>query len=1181
MIKLFNENDTTFETNGEVVLNPTYAVVHKEDNGSYYLDLETQLTEETKTIPAEDGTTLEINENAQITANGNKEAEITTLKGNTTQEGTPTPSSPVPINVVTGSQDINVCGKNIAKSSYVDSTTNNYAKVLFVEFAIKPNTTYTISFNGTNGNKIYSNENIFTTTSYITIDNNRTIVSLTTQSEIPTSQYTSGRGWALFKNQSGNTNANVFDNLQIEKGSTASPYEAYTGQSQLISLGVENLLPVSSLANTTSNGITFTNNGDGSYTLNGTATAEATFMIFNATTEIIANSQLTFSCLDLIDNVRIYWYDNWATISGSNNRIGWGNPYYTTTNNIEKINQLRINISVLSGTTLNNLVLRPQLEKGSKANSFSPYGTTPIELCKIGTYQDFIRKGTGKNLFDISTITENTYIDENGNTGTSSVSNLSDYIKVDSGIQYTLSYTYTTLLNSNQRNICYYDKNKTFISGIVYLPTSKTHTITMPNNAKYLRFSYDKNCVNIMLEKSSTQTLFEPYGFKDKWYLHKEIGKVVLDGSESWQQLASDTWGANGYYVSKPSGAMNWCRLFANYFKDANISSVRILTNGEMAITASSLVLRNNDTTSTNSLQTWLSTHNTIIYYVLATPTYTEITNNELLGQLESFRLLNGLNNITITSVNLTAPITIHYDYVTGGEISLNDYIQPNKILVANTPTGNQPFRITNIEKTRRKIRLQAKHLTYDSENYVIEDSYVVDKTCNQALEHLNNATDNPSPFTTTSDISTINSYRCVRKSLWEAINVVLERWGGHLTRNNWQIGIMNSIGTDNGVVVRYAKNLKNIDVQYDWTNVVTKILPVGYDGLTLDEVYLYSETQYDIPYTKVVRFDQDVDDTPYRDEDGKLNEEAYKEALQNDLRTQAIAYLNENCIPKVNYELNANLEKITDVGDTIQVIDERLGINIMTSLISFDYNCILEKYTTLEFGNFRKSVSDLTTYINTTSTEIADEISSATKVTLQTELEQATSEIWGVLGNSYVLVEGDKILIVDSLPKETATNVIMLNSAGIGFSNTGINGTFTSAWTIDNVLNMANINVINLTADLIKGGALKLGSNLNQNGILEVYDEANNLIAQLDKNGLRMNATDGGYILINTSVGFAGYDRNNNKVYWADGDEFHMKKSVVEEEITLVDKMTIIPITITDGNNNIVNDGIGFVSTL
>lgn len=508
------------------------------------------------------------------------------------------------------------------------------------------------------------------------------------------------------------------------------------------------------------------------------------------------------------------------------------------------------------------------------------------------------------------------------------------------------------------------------------------------------------------------------------------------------------------------------------------------------------------------------------------------------------------------------------------------DFIKPNKIIVANTPTGDQAFRITNVENSKHKIVVKAYHVFYDSENYVIQDSYVVDKTCNQALDHLNDATDNESPFTMTSDITSINSYRCVRKSLWEAIQVVLERWGGHLTRNNWNIGIMNSIGADNGVVVRYAKNLKNIDVQYDWSQVVTKILPVGQDGLLLDEIYLYSDTQYEIPYTKVVHFNQDIDESLYYDENGNLDEDAYTEALKADLRNQANAYLQIHYIPQVNYELNANLEKITDIGDTIQVIDERLGVDLLTNLIAYDYDCILERYKTLEFGNFRKNLTNLTTYIDTQTNQIVEDNIAVTKVTLQNELQTATSQIWGVLGSSYVLNEGNKILVVDSLPKETATDVIMINSAGIGFSQTGINGTFSTALTIDGTFNTSNVNVINFTADLIKGGVLKLGSNLNQNGILEVYDEANNLIAQLDKNGLRMNAVNGAYVLINQQVGFAGYDRNNNPIYWVSEDEFHMKKSVVEEEITLVDKMRIIPITITD-NGTIVNDGIGFVSTL
>ena len=57
-------------------------------------------------------------------------------------------------------------------------------------------------------------------------------------------------------------------------------------------------------------------------------------------------------------------------------------------------------------------------------------------------------------------------------------------------------------------------------------------------------------------------------------------------------------------------------------------------------------------------------------------------------------------------------------------------------------------------------------HVFYDSKNYLIADSYVVDKNCNDALDHLNSSTDNTSPFTTISNIPTIYSYRCVRKSI-------------------------------------------------------------------------------------------------------------------------------------------------------------------------------------------------------------------------------------------------------------------------------------------------------------------------------------------------------------------------------------------------------------------------------
>lgn len=518
--------------------------------------------------------------------------------------------------------------------------------------------------------------------------------------------------------------------------------------------------------------------------------------------------------------------------------------------------------------------------------------------------------------------------------------------------------------------------------------------------------------------------------------------------------------------------------------------------------------------------------------------------------------------------------------------LSYIDYLVPNNIIVANTPQGDQPFRITNVENTRTKIKVKAYHVFYDSKNYLIQDSYVVDKNCNDALDHLNNSTDNTSPFTTISDITKIASYRCVRKSLYEAIQVLLERYGGHLTRDSWTIGIRASIGQDNGVTIRYGKNLKDIKATYNWDSVCTKLLPVGKDGLLLNatdptaSVYLESATQYEIPYTKTVTFDQsNIVEDDYKNDQGVLDEGAYTQALVNDLAEQGQNYLNINSIPVVNYTLSANVEKVSDIGDTIQVVDEKLGVNILTNIISYEYDCILDKYTQIEFGNFVPTLSGLMDNISSQTQQIIDESNATLQITLGQELQEAQDKIWNALGSSYVIYEGDKILVVDSLPKETARNVIMINNGGIAFGQNGINGNFSSAWTIDNVLNMEQINVINLTADLIKGGILKLGSNLNQNGQLEVYDEANTLIAELNKSGLKMYGVDGSYILMNNTVGFSGYDRLGNQIYWVSKDEFHMKKSVVEEEITLCNKLRFIPITITDGNNNIVNDGIGLVS--
>lgn len=508
-------------------------------------------------------------------------------------------------------------------------------------------------------------------------------------------------------------------------------------------------------------------------------------------------------------------------------------------------------------------------------------------------------------------------------------------------------------------------------------------------------------------------------------------------------------------------------------------------------------------------------------------------------------------------------------------------WIKSGNIIVADTPQGAQPFRILNPEITHTKITCKCNHVFYDSANYLIADSYVVDSTCNQALDHLNTATEPKSPFRTISDIPTINSFRCVRKSLYEAITTVLERWGGHLVRDGWTIGIRQSIGADNGVVVRYGKNLKSIEASYDWSDVCTKILPEGANGLLLNaldssqSLYMESSTRYDVPYCKTVQFSQsDIKQEDYKTPDGKHNDEAaYKRACLADLRQQAQKYLDENCVPKVNYKMSANLEKVTDIGDTIEVIDERMGLDMMTNVISFEWDCIQQRYTSIEFGTFKQTLSGLMGTVQQTATDAAQAVNSSIVTTVNDRINESESKINNLVGGSYVIYDGEQILVVDSLPKESAHNVLRINSAGIGFSSSGISGSFTSAWTIDGTLNMQDINVINLVADLIKGGTLTLGGQDNGNGVMLVKSEAGATLGRMDNGGLTMWATDGSHIVVSAANGLTGYDSANRITYTARNGVFSMRNGYVEEGLAVGGKLKIVPVASVD------NNGVAFVA--
>lgn len=492
---------------------------------------------------------------------------------------------------------------------------------------------------------------------------------------------------------------------------------------------------------------------------------------------------------------------------------------------------------------------------------------------------------------------------------------------------------------------------------------------------------------------------------------------------------------------------------------------------------------------------------------------------------------------------------------------------QKDRIVAVDTPWDRQAFRIDNPSVSGTRVKVKAWHIFYDTRNYLIDDSYVVAQNANYALDHLNQATDITSPFATYSDVPLTFSLRTVRKSLYEAVQDVLTRWGGHFDLDNWTINIKEEIGQDRGVSIAYGKNITTYGIGESWDNVVTKLLPVGKDGLELPETFIEREVaDYDVPYSKIITFDQqEIKEEDFKDTGtGEVDVAAYQTALIDDLRAKGYAHLDANHFPKVNYAFEAFVEGISSIGDTVRVNHPRLNVPLVTSVLAIDYDAILERIVKFEFGNFNPRLSNLIQNTQATITQQAEEVRESVTTNLQKQLEQATDQIASLMGDSYVIYEGNQILIVDTLPKETATNVIRFNAQGIGFSNTGINGTFTSAWTIEGVMDMATINTVNLLADRIRGGTLRLGFYEGNSGLIEIYDEYGNEVGQIDQNGVEVRNPNGDRLNISPVNGIAAYSSitgTEEEVFSIDRDQTNVANLHARNQIEMP-PFKIVPIT-------------------
>ena len=387
--------------------------------------------------------------------------------------------------------------------------------------------------------------------------------------------------------------------------------------------------------------------------------------------------------------------------------------------------------------------------------------------------------------------------------------------------------------------------------------------------------------------------------------------------------------------------------------------------------------------------------------------------------------------------------------------IKYNEYIKKDNICAIKTKSklNLQGFRINeNIERSARKIKFRAEHVMFDTRDYILEDVRAVNLNGINTLNYINSRADNITPFIFYSNVESVNTAYFIRKNLLEAMEIIEERWNGVFDADNWNINFLKQVGNDNGENIIYGKNLEGFEIFEDWTNVVTKILPVGYDGIMLPETYLNSEFQYEKPYTRVISFESNLDvNTVTRNE------------LVLELREKAKKYLEENKYPLLSYTITSNINDKLEIGDIIQVLHPI--VNIKTEVIEYEFDVIREKVIRLNFGNFTRDVKSKFDNIKNTIQKI-NELVSKQEIIISNQ-----SQLINTLNkNGYVYIDDNEILILDKLPKQEAKNVWRFGLGGLAFSSNGYEGPFETAITMDGSINAKFITSGMMSTDRIEG---------------------------------------------------------------------------------------------------------------
>ena len=540
--------------------------------------------------------------------------------------------------------------------------------------------------------------------------------------------------------------------MKIEPGANTYQYST-TGKNKL------------KLKNTNNRGLQTTLNDDGSISVSGTATETIAYIDTGENTNLVAGAY-TFSIQNTLSvRPRLFLYNGSTQIGAPTIAIGSLSATLTTTQTI--INYSLMLLDLVVGNSY-NFKIYPMLESGSSATSWEPY--TGGQASPSPSYPQTVHTISGNN--DIKINNKNLYNMQSAtpNSSTSYTINNNNSIRVyNTSASWRSAYTELTVPAGDYA----FSFQSTVVSGAKQVIIQKVingtatdfKTMTITNETTFtldsetlLRFVFfsttgtntagDVTYSNIQLENNTSVTSFEPYKqqtypinlgnielckigdyqdilFKNninseyynsslelnKWYKINNIGGIILNGTEYWD---TDVSGVYNRFSTGISGIVSVtgrnADCISNYFSPNVENGYGVIFH----IGTSIYLYPESGITTTSQFKTWLSTHNTTVYYVLETPTYT-LLNDTLQTQLDNIQYALAYDTQTnISQTNNDLSFIINAE--TYKEIDLTNKPKINNVeLVGNkslNDLGIQPYGNYALES---EIPTKTSDLTNDS----------------------------------------------------------------------------------------------------------------------------------------------------------------------------------------------------------------------------------------------------------------------------------------------------------------------------------------------------------------------------------------------------------------------------------------------------------------------------------